>query len=371
MLRLVLILQLIFRSHSWAPSKLHTPRFSLGVASVESADVDVLSGVSDFELWFNKLENASCQRSISHAAFGRLRGLSCGGTVGDGNESVMTIPKSVILSSSFAREDWDTDLAQKLWEQCQQGSQSFLSGYCSLLFRGEKIHSDYVPPSSAPNALRHWTKDQLGELSQSTKGGKLIRLKEEQDKKWRQKYNSISSGNSISWEQFEWCMEVVHSRAFRGNFGLSSMRTIASAAAPLLAGLLGWLYIQGNIDYSDSVLLGLGALSVSPLLIDAVSPDLGEVVLLPLIDSANHLEEADSKIEYDPVKGVFSLSVGPKCIVKGEKGEGDSQLFISYGPKSDSELLLNYGFLPGVSSGNADNNEERDLMTKEFLRRYS
>mmetsp|Transcript_10886 Transcript_10886/g.16051 ORF Transcript_10886/g.16051 Transcript_10886/m.16051 type:complete len:371 (+) Transcript_10886:115-1227(+) len=370
MLRLLLILQFVFQSNSWALSKSRLPRFSLGVSSIESADIDVLSGVSDFELWFNKLEHASCQSSISHSAFGRLRGLTCGGGIDDGNNSVMTIPKSVILSSNYASEEWDTELALKLWEQCQKGSQSFLSGYCSLLSRGEKINPDSVPPSSAPNALRHWTKEQLDKLAQSAKGEKLIILKEKQEEKWRQKYNSISSENTVSWEQFEWCMEVVHSRAFRGTYGLSSMRTIVSAAAPLIAALLGWFYIQGNADYSDSVLLGLGALSASPLLIDTVSPDQGEVVLLPLIDSANHLEEADSKIEFDPLKGVFSLSVGPKCLVESTKGEGQFQLFISYGPKSNSELLLNYGFLPGVSSGNADD-EQRDLMTTAFLNRFS
>lgn len=195
-------------------------------------------------------------------------------------------------------------------------------------------------------------------------------LKEKQEKTWRQKYNSISSTNNISWEQFEWCMEVVHSRAFRGNFGLSSMRTIASAAAPLIAAFLGWLYIQGSADYSDSVLVGLAALASSPLLINGVSPDEGEVVLLPLIDSANHLEEADSKIEYDPIKGVFSLSVGPNCLADSEKYEGKPQLFISYGAKSDSELLLNYGFLPGVASVDEDD-KQRELLTKEFLNRYS
>ena len=175
----------------------------------------------------------------------------------------------------------------------------------------------------------------------------------------------------MTWEQFVWCMEVVHSRAFRGKYGLSPISAIGSAAAPLAAAVLGMAYMQGNPDISDDVLSGLAALAALPfLLFNVVVPDEGDVVLLPFIDSANHLEEADSSIQYDPLKGVFILSVGPKCLVR----EGDeTQLYISYGPRSDCELLLNYGFLPGVSSSDADNESSRDdyrrRLTEEYFKR--
>jgi hypothetical protein len=224
-----------------------------------------------------------------------------------------------------------------------------------------------VPLSTAPNTVRHWTKDQLDGLALSPKGKKLLALNKAQQKQWKQTYeSSLSAKNTMSWEQFEWCMEVVHSRAFRGNYGLSPVRSIASAAAPLISAIVGWTYIQGNPDIADSVLLGLAAFAVSPLLIGQVFPDKGEVVLLPLIDSANHREEADSSIQYDPLGGAFSLTVGSKCLVP----EGsDTQLYISYGPKSDAELMLNYGFLPGVSCAEDNDDVQRSQLTDEFTKR--
>ena len=240
--------------------------------------------------------------------------------------------------------------------------------YCSLLARGEPIDSNSVPPSTAPNTLRHWTKDQLDGLSLSPKGKKLRILQTRQEKEWKAKY--VTAKESMSWEQFEWCMEVVHSRAFRGNYGLSPIRSIGAAAVPLAVAAIGMSYIQGNPAISDAVLIGLGALAASPFLVNLVFPDKGEVVLLPFIDSANHLEEVDSSIQYNPLGGVFSLSVGPKCLV----AEGsETQLYISYGPRSDGELLLNYGFLPGVSSSDVDNESSKDAqrrkLSEEFVKR--
>jgi hypothetical protein len=102
-----------------------------------------------------------------------------------------------------------------------------------------------------------------------------------------------------------------------------------------------------------------------------------EAVLLPLIDSANHLEEADSVIEYDD--GKFVLSLGRKCLVKEvDEGRERAQVCISYGVRKDSELLLNYGFMRGVTmdgikTGDVgdDRSEIRKRLADAFLERYS
>ena len=117
------------------------------------------------------------------------------------------------------------------------------------------------------------------------------------------------------------------------------------------------------------MLLGLAALAISPFLVNLAVPTKDDVVLLPYIDSANHLEEAHSTIQYDPLGGAFSLSVGPQCLVR--EGAG-TQLYISYGPRSEGELLLNYGFLPGILPSNVDdessNDAQRRKMAEEFVK---
>mmetsp|Transcript_13046 Transcript_13046/g.18755 ORF Transcript_13046/g.18755 Transcript_13046/m.18755 type:complete len:193 (+) Transcript_13046:911-1489(+) len=165
--------------------------------------------------------------------------------------------------------------------------------------------------------------------------------------------------------------EVIHSRAFRGNYGLSPVRTFGSILAPFIASAAGIAYFWNNPRVEESVLIGLAFLASTPIFLNIILPDQGEVVLLPLIDSANHLESADSAIEYNPVSGTFALKVGPKCLVREE--ESKTQLYISYGKKSDAELLLNYGFLPGVPCNDgedeASRNAQREQLTQEFLRR--
>jgi len=166
-------------------------------------------------------------------------------------------------------------------------------------------------------------------------------------------------------------LEVVHSRAFRGKYGLSPFRTLGSIAAPFVASAAGIKYFVGNPKVDENVLLGLTFLASTPIIANLVSPDEGEVVLLPLIDSANHRETADSSIEYDPIQGKFSLKIGQKCLRTEE--EGKQQMYISYGKKQGSELLLNYGFLQEVPCNTGEDfesrNSQRLQLAEEFLKK--
>ena len=109
-------------------------------------------------------------------------------------------------------------------------------------------------------------------------------------------------------------------------------------------------------------------IQVLPISINIFIPYKGEVVLLPFIDSANHLEDADSEIRFDPLNGVFSLSVGPKCTVRENSG---IQLYISYGPKSDGELLLNHGFMPDVPSPDINTESSRSAYRRNLIEKFS
>ena len=124
---------------------------------------------------------------------------------------------------------------------------------------------------------------------------------------------------------------------------------------------------------NEAVLVGLGVAAVVPSVLNVVSGGSPSVVLLPLIDSANHLETAGSSIDFNPLTGAFELSVQPDCIVA--ESDGKQQLFISYGPKKDTELLLNYGFIPGVRGsdsdavGDNDSEAQRQALAEAFSSR--
>ena len=68
--------------------------------------------------------------------------------------------------------------------------------------------------------MRHWTPQQKSRLERSEKGKKLLEAENKQQDEWRQKHNSLGTlRDKISYENFQWAMEAVHSRAFRGDFG--------------------------------------------------------------------------------------------------------------------------------------------------------
>lgn len=130
---------------------------------------------------------------------------------------------------------------------------------------------------------------------------------------------------------------------------------------PLSALAFGFIYATD--PGMDKYFLPAAIVAASPVVLNVIADQKGskEAVLLPLIDSANHLQEADSFIEYDPTVNGFVLSLGRKCLVKEADESGEiAQVCISYGVRKDSELLLNYGFLRGVTMEDDNGDESRD-----------
>ena len=347
-------------------------------------------GSDDFETWATTVVGAQIHPAISHALFpGGIRGLTWNnnnnksGTAADTTtlpkEPVLRIPQAIVLSSVFDTNEnnWDVDLACTLWEEMQKGANSRVSGYCQWLrvANGDAAtttssSSENCPPSTAPHALRRWTEAQKQLLTCQPAGAALLELAQRQETAWRNKYQQIAMEKKniiMSWEQFEWAMEVVHSRAFQGvNAGADS--SLLSIAAPIVAAIAGYTYRNIN-PLSDTTPIVLGVLAVLAVLPTLLLRPKSSAVLLPLIDSANHLESADSSILFDPLGKTFDLTIGPACL--DSTSTPTTQLYISYGRKGDRELLLNYGFLPNVKTmeDNLTNDEIRKRLASAFLQR--
>ena len=189
----------------------------------------------------------------------------------------------------------------------------------------------------------------------------------QKEKAWRSKFDALES-SPMTWEQFEWAMEAVHSRAFCGDFGVGGggLPAAVNLGAPALSALACYVYFVQLHGQNDVVLVALAAVGAIPSLLNLLRESPPMAVLLPLIDSANHLEEADSSIEYSPLTDSFDLKGGPKCLLEEE--DGKQQLYISYGKKSDQELLLNYGFLKGTTyKVGEDATERRKQLAEKFI----
>ena len=366
---------------------IHTLRSTKSVET-ETKHANPLAGVGPFEEWFTLNSSSGARISnVRHTMFqsDSLRGLEFTSKSSQDLNRVAVVPRKMVLSVPYAEDDdeWDTKLSCKLGQECRKGKESAYYGYCALLTNGANLDPSCKSyPSTAPDALRHWTSDQKSVLEQSEKGKRLLKAEQEQQVKWINKYDALADEEKqqLSKEDFLWAMETVHSRAFRGDFGAldggegGPLRKLASLLLPLSALAFGVIYATnpGMNDYY----VPMAILAASPVVLTMVANKKGskEAVMLPLIDSANHLEEADSVIEFDPSVGAFVLSLGRKCLVKEVDKTGEkAQVCISYGLRGDSELLVNYGFLRGVSMEKVgsvnDRNGIRKLLAETYLSR--
>jgi hypothetical protein len=188
----------------------------------------------------------------------------------------------------------------------------------------------------------------------------VLDLHAQQDTLWRQKYETLIATSMtedenpplrsqfrerMSWEQFQWAMEAVHSRAYVGaSMEIESPLLLAASLAPTIAvAIMGILYSTlADFDLPLPLLRALALGAALPLVASLGAPSHQSAAMLPLIDLANHRPGADSEIRFDPITNSFELAIGPlRCV-----DESSRQLFVSYGDKSDTELLLNYGIVP-------------------------
>jgi hypothetical protein len=342
------------------------------------------------------------------------------------NTKIATIPaQNVFIVSNFRRDRYDykqlaqqklqtklsyKDLAILLWKEYlqvvqqkkavttqQSSKKSPLTGYIEYLCQQDaftqqennpyyELYDDnfyiipleevdidtYVPPSTAPHTLRRWSSGQKSMLlSQYDRGQELIQIANIQEQIWRIKYDSIrvdpacSKDQNIrmSYEQFVWAMEVVHSRAFCGlpiilNDGSDSSSSTATSnlknilrsvlpgiIAPLFAATIGYIYAISTLYPNEIVLMILAMLGAIPLLIQifqSITTTVSEnvvvplipfsskpsqtryknvdqsAVLLPIIDSANHSPDAmkDTNIAYNPLQHTFEWMIGPQSFIE-------------------------------------------------------
>jgi hypothetical protein len=275
-----------------------------------------------------------------------------------------------------------------------------MNGYCALLTLGSTTTTspdqsnsdrDNQLPSTAPNALRHWKDYQKQWLNKSPAGVELLKTADRQELHWKSLYEQTTSTSSspVRWtySEFVWAMEAVHSRAYCGSFGkVEDVGALVVTLAPMVvAALAGGAYWNSTPEPSNLVLGLLASLAMLGQWYMTAQQDdnTGRAVLLPLIDSANHIDTADSRIEYDPLRQVFSLTIGPKCLVptiqsedSAESANPPPQVMVNYGRKTDTELMLNYGFLSGMpcsvvsrDDDETDLDAQRRWLAEEFLRR--
>ena len=188
----------------------------------------------------------------------------------------------------------------------------------------------------------HWSDDILAELQYDYLSDSVLT----QRRQWAEQYQKIIKGagptsplNVMEYADFVWGAETARSRAFSGSYS-------GSAFNPLPYGLTLFLvsaYVGLNLGPLEQAANGAALVVCASILQDFVFPKLAKTkkyVICPFIDMANHKGTGErGNVAFEYFSDAYSLSVKDRPVPSG------SELFISYGPRSNDQLLQSYGFV--------------------------
>jgi Rubisco LSMT substrate-binding len=144
----------------------------------------------------------------------------------------------------------------------------------------------------------------------------------------------------ISFEHFIWGCECARSRAFAGSYS-------GSAYNPnlyIFTLLLITIYVGGNFGTLEQAANGAGVVFAATILKDFVIPKFLKVkryVICPMIDMTNHnSRKAQGEVAFEYFSNSYSLSIKSNTVL-----QPNEQVYISYGTRSNDQLLQYYGFV--------------------------
>lgn len=197
-------------------------------------------------------------------------------------------------------------------------------------------------PRSFDTPIR-WSQEQREALQYPP----MISMIAAQEKKTRDTFHTLTDGlgpssplSKLTYDDFLWGCDCARSRAFSGAYSGSAFDPKPYALTLLLV----VLYLGLGLGTVEQASNGAALVFCGTVLKDFVFPKLfksKKYVICPFIDMANHKgikEGANVAFEY--FANGYSLST--KSDVTMDK---NSEIFISYGPRSNDALLQQYGFV--------------------------
>jgi hypothetical protein len=167
-----------------------------------------------------------------------------------------------------------------------------------------------------------------------------------QEQEWKDNHQKLiqilssSSSKQPTWQDFLWGCECARSRAFSGTYTGSAFNPLIYVFTLLLV----TIYVGVGLGTLEQAANGAGFVVSVSILKDFVFPKLlfkgnKKYVICPMIDMANHQSmgaKADVSFEY--FSNAYSLAT-TDAVPSGE------ELYISYGARSNDQLLQYYGFV--------------------------
>lgn len=189
----------------------------------------------------------------------------------------------------------------------------------------------------------HWTKEGRDELQYTHLAKAVVR----QETEWKKQYETLLTGwhsstttEKPSFDDFLWGCECARSRVFSGAFTGSAFDPLPYAFTLALV----TIYVGLHLGTLEQAANGAGLVLSASILKDFVIPKLfkkKKYAICPFIDMANHRSlGTTAEVSFEFFGDSYSLTVNG-----GTQIPYDSEVYISYGARSNDQLLQYYGFV--------------------------
>jgi hypothetical protein len=187
----------------------------------------------------------------------------------------------------------------------------------------------------------HWSASVMEELQYPY----LTKQVDRQEQQWKSYYQQLTTAtgsllSAMSWDDFLWGCECARSRAFSGGYTGNAFDPAIYAFTLLLV----TAYVGLGLGTAEQAANGAGVVVSVFILRDFVLPKLLKkkiYVICPMIDMANHVSVgAKGEVSFEYFGNAYSLT-----IASGDTVPVQEQVYISYGSRSNDQLLQYYGFV--------------------------
>ena len=267
------------------------------------------------------------------------------------NSLVLTVPSDVALSIESPGDGPDDRSVLSIVNRRDLEQLPWFAQFAVYLFKLDRVNSKKnndkmeMKPwlDSLPRKFDtpiHWLASEQKELQYDFLIDNTMRQKQQ----WEEWYQQIKNGNpglvEMSWEDFLWGCECARSRAFSGAYTGSAFNPFSYAFTLLLV----LIYVGGGFGTLEQAANGAGLVFCAQVLKDFVLPKLFKkkrYVICPVMDMANHRSIGTTgEVSFEFFGDAYSLAV-----MNGAFVPKDSEMFISYGTRSNDQLLQYYGFV--------------------------
>lgn len=270
---------------------------------------------------------------------------------------LVTVPASLALSVELPRGGPDDSSVVRTLVDDRSAFRSSLPWFAQFALYLHKL--DKISPSkqtsrgdvnlrpwldSLPRRFTtpiHWTPQQRTEWLQYSHMEESV---DRQVSSWKDMYETLKScttglpSSGMTWEDFVWGCETARSRAFSGGYTGAPFNPFIYAFTLILV----TAYVGLNLGTLEQAANGAALVFCGSILRDFVFPKLfrnQKYVICPVIDMCNHSSvSTNANVAYEFFANAYSLSTTSAV-------PGNSELFISYGSRSNDQLLQYYGFV--------------------------